>query len=240
MDANKASRSTRQGRLGRFNNWPLVGRVAAALTVAAVVVTGVDIALALSSGATMKLALVPIVLFVLAGYAWALAIASYGERITKSGKSFPLSRGFWFIRPPRHAWLRAADPAQKHLVPIAIIYLPFALALAIIRVLELAFFGGPHRDDIVCLKRTDGEKGYSVAEVVHSSPATVRVRVLQTNRRRVRGIRIEEIDSEGELIELRRVVYDSLRPRLLWRGERRFWATPRRREAKLAGVPASA
>lgn len=240
MDAHKAGRSTRQGRLGRFNKWPLVGKLAVALTVAAVAVTAADIALALSSGATMKLALAPIVLFVLAGYAWALAIASYGEKITKSGRSFPLSRGFWFIRPPRHAWLRAADPAHKHLVPIAIIYLPFAIALAVIRVIELTLFGGPHRDDIVCIRRTDGEKGYSVAEVVHSNPATVRVRILQTNRRRVRGIQIEEIDSEGELVELRRVVYDGLHPRLLWRGERRFWATPRKREAKLAGVPAGA
>lgn len=240
MDANKAGRSTRQGRLGRFNKWPLVGRIAAVLTAAAVAVTVIEIAIALGSGAPAKIALLPIVLFVLAGYAWALAIASYGERITKSGRSFPLSRGFWFVRPPRHAWLRAADPAQKHLVPVAIIYLPFAVCLGIIRAIELAFFGGPHRRDIVCIKRTDGESGYHVAEIVQSNPATVRVRVLQTNRRRVRGIRVEEIDETGETIELRRVVYDSLRPRLLWRGERRFWATPRERQAAMAGVPAGA
>jgi hypothetical protein len=240
MDAKKADRSTRQGRLGRFNKWPLVGKLAVALTVAAVVATVYDFAIAMESGATLKLALIPVVLFVLAGYCWALAIASYGERITRSGRTFPLSRGFWFVRPPRHAWLRAADPAHKHLVPIAIIYLPFALVLAIIRVLELTFFGGPHRDDIVCIKNIDGERGYSVAEVVHSNPATVRVRVLQSNRHRVRGVRLEECDTDGELIELRRVVYDSLRPRLLWRGERRFWATARKREATLGAVPAGA
>lgn len=239
MDARQADGSYRQGRLARFNKWPLVGKLAVALTIAAALVTVGDIALGISSGPAWHLALVPIALFVLAGYAWALTIASYGERITRNGATLPLSRGFWFFRPPRHAWLRAADPAQKHLVPIAIVYLPFACLLALIRVIEITLFGGPRRNDIVCIRRADGERGYDVAEIVQSGPATVRVRVLQTNRRRVRGIRIEEIDG-GEVIELRRVVYDSLRPRLLWRGERRFWATPRKRESALGAMPAGA